>query len=377
MKILLITSSYPPVLGGLQTVTHTLAQHLLHQGHEVQVVTNRYPRQLAAGETLDGVPVQRWHFLSPRLEDLKQGRADLFLASWYYQPATRRRLLQLFQSFQPDVVNIHYPDNQIPFVLWLRQKFDFRLVVSLHGHDILGGVDTESDAGHIRLLLQTADAVTACSRYLLDKAIQLEPGVAEKGQTIHNGFDAAQFAGSSHYQHPKPYIFAYGRLSRQKGFDMLLNAFAQATNHNSRIEMILAGDGEERAPLQAQARQLGLNGRLHFWGRATSAQIVQLLNGCEFVVMPSRWEPFGLVALEAMAMGKGVLATQVGGLPEFVQGPGTQLVAPTVEGLAGGVSDWLARTEEIKTVAAQNSKHAASFTWNKMCGQYLEVYRTR
>ena len=100
MKVLLITSSYPPVLGGLQTVTHTLAQHLLHQGHEVQVVTNRYPRQLAAGETLDGVPVQRWHFLSPRLEDLKQGRADLFLASWYYQPATRRRLLQLFQSFQ-------------------------------------------------------------------------------------------------------------------------------------------------------------------------------------------------------------------------------------------------------------------------------------
>lgn len=363
-----MSASYPPVLGGLQTVAQTLAQYLLAQKHQVQVIANLYPRSLPAQEIREGVSVRRWLFLTPKLSDLYRGRPDLFLASFYAYPVTLWRLSRLFQSFQPEVVNVHYPDGQIPFVLWLRRRFAFRLVVSLHGHDI--------SSNPLRSLLQKADAVTACSRYLLDKAIELEPGVAVKGHAIHNGLDLIRFTDPIKYTHPRPYILAFGRLSYQKGFDLLLAAFAQVAQTFPQMDLILAGDGEDKPALQSQAQQLGLDDRLHLFGRATPSQVVQLLNGCEFVVAPSRWEPFGLVALEAMAAGKPVLATRVGGLPEFVPGSGNHLVTPTVEKLAEGLKEWLKHTEEIKALAAQNRVRAAAYTWDKMIEQYLEVYKS-
>src|SRR5262245_14940853 len=98
MKVLLLPSSYVPVLGGLQTVAHELARQLLAQGHEVRVVTNRYPRRLPASETVDGVPVERWSFLRPAWGQLRHGRPDLFLASLYYYPTVRTRLARLLRA---------------------------------------------------------------------------------------------------------------------------------------------------------------------------------------------------------------------------------------------------------------------------------------
>src|SRR3954451_16666140 len=98
MRILLLSNSYPPVLGGLQTVAHAVARHLVGRGHQVQVVTNRYPRSLPEYEVIDGVPVHRWLFLTPRWTTLRQGRADLLLASLYCYPSTRRRLVSLARS---------------------------------------------------------------------------------------------------------------------------------------------------------------------------------------------------------------------------------------------------------------------------------------
>ena len=62
MRILLVPSTYHPILGGVQTVAHNLAQNLIKSGHEVQVVTNRYPRSLPAREIIDGIPVRRFDF---------------------------------------------------------------------------------------------------------------------------------------------------------------------------------------------------------------------------------------------------------------------------------------------------------------------------
>src|SRR5215470_14146655 len=120
MRILLVPSTYPPVLGGVQTVTHNLAKHLLQRGHEVQVVTNRYPRSLPAQETLDGISVRRLLFLLPDLDSLRRRRADLFLASFYFYPLSLWRLRSLMRSFRPDVVNVHFPAQQTQFVLALR-----------------------------------------------------------------------------------------------------------------------------------------------------------------------------------------------------------------------------------------------------------------
>jgi glycogen(starch) synthase len=383
MRVLLISSSYPPVLGGLQTVAHALACYLTHRGHNVQVVTNRYPRSLPAQEVLDGVPVYRWLFLTPDLSHFGERRPDLFLASFYFFPSTLFRLTRLMRTFRPEVVNLHFPDAQVPFVHWLRRWFDFRLVVSLHGHEIERWFLDEPSSivhylssmlRHLRLILQEADAVTACSHYLLDKAIQLESSVAEKGCVIHNGIDPKRFKDKTLYPHPRPYVLAYGRLTYQKGFDMLLDAFAQVAPRHPAVDLVLAGDGEQGEALREQVRRLELENQVHFFGQATPKEVVQLLNGCLFIVVPSRLDTFGIVALEALATGKAVLATRVGGLPALLDDSVHRLVEPTVDGMAEGLGEWLARHNEIMMLGERNRDRAVKYAWPQVAKRYWEAY---
>ncbi|HEY2971144.1 MAG TPA: glycosyltransferase family 4 protein [Pyrinomonadaceae bacterium] len=384
MRILLIPSSYPPVLGGLQVVVHTLARHLLRQHHQVRVITNRYPRSLPAREVIEDVTVERRLFLRPRKRDLTNWRPDLFLSSLYFYPATLMYLLRAMRELRPDVVNVHFPDAQMPFVLALRHLFKFRLVVSLHGHDIerwsaFGEAENKkmranTGARLLRTFLNEADAVTACSSNLLSKAQRLEPGIARKGHVVHNGLDLELFNSTARYSYPRPYILSYGRLTSKKGFDLLISAFAQVAAVQPEVDLILAGDGEDEILLKRLVHEAKLDDRVHFFGRAQPGQIVELLNGCLFLVVPSRNEPFGIVALEGMAAGKPVLATRVGGLPEFLEESINQLVEPSVDGLTSGLKDWLARREELSALGMGNRRLAAKFTWARTVEQYLRVY---
>ena len=402
MRILLIPNSYAPVLGGVQTVTHSLAQHLLNSGHQVQVVTNRYPRSLPKREMLDGVGVYRLLLLSPTVDSLRRKRPDLFLASLYCYPHSSWRLRNLMSNFRPEVVNVHFPDHQIRFVLALRRRFDFRLVVSLHGHDVERAHERDSvadgNAGkkpvaieRLQWILREADAVTACSQHLLDQAIRVEPSIASKGQVIYNGVDPERFTDKSLHFHPRPYAFAFGRLTRKKGFDMLLEAFAQAESAVPETDLVIAGEGEEANALGLQARRLGLADRVHFRRRATPEEVVRLMNGSAFVVVPSRSEPFGIVALEAIAAGKPVLATRTGGLAEFLtefsedhikshqsgnllfgSAPVVTLVNPNVDELATGLRQMF---ESRASYAGEISEYqiADKYSWAQVARRYESV----
>ena len=115
-----------------------------------------------------------------------------------------------------------------------------------------------------------------------------------------------------------------GRLAAQKGVDVLLDALALT---DGRVRLILVGDGPERAALQERAGDSSLAGRVHFLGHRDD--VPELLRGLDAVVMPSRWEGFGLAAVEAMASGVPVIASAVDGLREVVvNGVTGRLVSP-------------------------------------------------
>ena len=394
MRILLLPASYPPVLGGLQTVAHCLATQLHESGHDVRVFTNRYPRSLPAREFLEGISIERALFLFPRLRQIRSLRFDLFLAALYYAPKTVGRLERSIRGFRPDVVNVHFPGALANRVVWLRRRFDFRLVVSLHGEEVCRCQESgetkhetpgrafepanyafqDSECAQLRSILRAADSVTACSAYLLDRAACLDPCVTPKGHVIHNGISLDRFSSDARFDHAFPYLFAYGRLTYIKGFDLLIRAFAQIADDYPEICIVLAGEGEERESLERLARSLGLWGRILFYGLATPREIVGLLNGCEFVVVPSRRETFGIVALEAMAAGKPLLTTGVGGIREFVKGSGSKEIEPTVDSLACGLRAWLGQKEELKVLGNSNRELAHPYTWDNVVLRYLDVY---
>ena len=385
-RILIFSNSYLPVIGGVQTVAHHVAKQLSTRGHEVLVVTNRYPVSLPQREEMDGIKVERILMLRPHFNQLPT-RPDLFLASLYFGPGTELRLRKIFLEFRPDIVNVHFPDHQIPYVLKLRKEFNFRLVVSLHGHDVervtnreLNGQSAKA-AGGLKSILQSADAVTAVSHDLLNKAIELESAISAKSQVINNGIDPARYTCREAYQHPKPYLLGIGRLVRNKGFDLLIEAFSESADQEG-PDLIIAGAGEERAALEQRVEELNLKSRVQFLGAASPHEVVKLMNGCIGVVVPSRSESFGIVALEALAAGKPVLATKVDGLKEILtelagtegHGPGETemitLVTPNVRALADGLSRF---RRVIAGSARRESALPEKFTWPYLGGRYEEI----
>lgn len=371
MKILLVVSSYAPNVGGLQTVTGQLARELQHRGNDVTVVTHRYPRSLPHRETIDDVRLIRWLFIAPRLKHLSNFRADLFLAGWFYFPLTLIRLIALLRRTDTPVVNLHFVGAPALFVLVAGWLISFRLVVSLHGDDVEGLRDrTAFDRWVFRSILRRADMVTACSRYLLEQAESVEPCVRDKGSVIHNGIDPLPVLSA---KQTEATILAGGRMVPKKGFDVLLEAQARS---RGKWRLTLIGDGPEHDRLKILAAKLGLNGDVMFLGGQPRAQILQAMSASELVVIPSRQEPFGMVALEAMAMGRPVVATRVGGLPEVLEGADALLVAPDDPAeLANAIETVLERLRNDPQFGVRNRECAAQYSLKRMVDEYETSYQ--
>jgi glycogen synthase len=390
MRILLLSQTYPPRFGGVETVAHMLAVRLSARGHEVRVVSNRYPRTLPAREILSGIEVERPLFLEPSTKFLWNRRPDLWLGSLYHCPATDIRLQRLMKSYRPEIVNLHFPDAMIPFVLRLRRRHRFRLVVSLHGTEVEQFTVERARAGSLRAILREADAVTACSRYLLDLASAIEPCAASKGTAIYNAIDPGSFDDRTPYLHNRAYIFAWGRLTSRKGFHLLLEAFARIASYYPDIDLLIAGDGELRDSLVALADRLALGKRVSFLGMVSDAELTRLRKGCLFAVVSSTREAFGIVALETLAAGKPLLATRVPGMEEFLEhvltlvkqesgspGPPGQLplvlVKPTVEGLMDGLRACLTAEWSVAGQHAITTTVLREFSWERMVDHYEDA----
>lgn len=376
MRILILTASYAPRIGGLETAVASLAKEWQTAGHEAEVIAQRYPRNLPASETINGVQVSRQLFLAAEREQIQRGRADLFLAGLHYQFASQCWLEEKIRAFAPQVINLHFPDSQIPFVLKARKNINFKLVVSLHGHDVErwfeGNQKSSRKYAEFTKLLRQADFVTSCSRSLLERAKTLLPEIETKSAAIPNGVDLARFENTQAAQSETPYLLAAGRLTFAKGFDMLLEAFAEIARGASNLQLWVAGGGEEENTLKARAKKLGIASQVRWLGQVSSDQILALMNGCRALTISSRREPFGIVALEGLAAGKPIVASRVGGLVEILQDTPNFLVEPSVQGLAEGIRRAL--RADVTIVAQANRERARQYAWRFAARRYLEIF---
>ncbi|NWF72436.1 MAG: glycosyltransferase family 4 protein [Nitrospirae bacterium] len=180
-------------------------------------------------------------------------------------------------------------------------------------------------------------------------------GAADRVHRIHNGVDTVRFA-------PRPpssrqravlglspndrVVVSVGRFVPYKGYEDLLRAAAIVHRQDRAVHWVLVGDGELRSNLRRQAEALGIHQLVHFTGWLDDVR--EMLALAEVFVLPSHGEHFGRVLIEAMAMGKAVVATDAGGVPEIVKhGETGWLVAPgQPDGLAEAVRQLLANGEQ-------------------------------
>lgn len=375
MRILIVASRYLPHRGGLETVVQNLAKECQTSGHEVFIVTNRFPRTLQKDEQIDGLPVRRLHFLYPRWQYLKQGRFDLFIAGCLYFWLTTIQLYWIFRQYKPDVINLHYLGSPGLFLWLLHITLRFPMIVSLHG----GDVDGEPNANQFSRwlfcsLTSRCDMVTACSRYLADQAIQLSPNLTSKIRVIYNGVNWDLFAHAPAYPYKRRYIAAVGQLIEHKGFDLLIEAFGDIAKSFPDVDLFIAGDGRMRSLLAELVEKRKLFDRVILLGRVDELTVASLMAGSLFVAMPSRREPFGIVALEAVAAGKQVLATPVGGIPEFLAPDTNRLVLIDRSQWAKAIAELIMGDKGNKTTIRLRTGMQEQLSWKVVAAKFLALY---
>lgn len=205
-----------------------------------------------------------------------------------------------------------------------------------------------------------------------------------KLRVIPNGVDAQRFARGASFDLQslgvppgKPVLVSVGRLDRQKGFDLLLEAIARGGAWPGDPHWIVVGDGPERTRLELQRTALGLEACVHFAGwQPDVAGILQRANG---FVLPSRWEGMPNVILEAMAAGLPVVATDVEGVRELVvEGETGWIVKPVDPGdLAEGMRKMLEEGPSGRRRGAAGAHRVQQhFTWDLMASAYQQLYES-
>ena len=386
MKIALFASAFHPHLGGVEELVRQLAHAFKRAGHEALVVTERWPRALPAQESFEELSVYRFPFRAlagGTLANQARSAASLVLTG----PSIRRDIAALLEREAVDVVHVQCVSTGAPYAENAARRLGVPFVVTLQGElsmDATGLYQrSERARALMRRALTQADALTGCSGQTLDEAQEfLGQPCGERGRVVFNGIRLADFEKVEPEKRDRPFILGIGRHVEQKGFDVLLRAHALLLERAGQQQswptpdLVLAGDGPMRAALEALRDELGLAGRAHFVGRADRARTVALFKGSAFFVLPSRHEPMGIVNLEAMAAGRAVVASRVGGVPELViEGENGLLVPPAdPPALAGALWELSSRPDEAARLGQNGALRVRAFDWDAIAGQYIEVY---
>lgn len=363
MRIALFCPSYGEV-GGIETKVASLTDRFHADGHDVAVLARERPGALPAS---NGVAVRRvpFHQLPRRARHV--ARELRFLRDL---PGALAQLRRAAAAWRPDVVISLAITSYAPYSVALG-----RVAPVLLGLES-GGPSLTTRPWIMRWALRRAARVVAVATSVARAAAAVAPDIGPRLTVIPNGVDPSRFSGSISFAHPRPYVLAVARLSREKGIDLLLDAFARLEAAHAGVDLLIAGDGPERTALLDQRARLRLTERVHLLGNVGPDGIPPLYRGALLVALPSRWEGLPLVALEAMASARAVVATEVDGVPDAVHDDETGMLVPPEDpaALADALARLIADPDARQRLGDRGRAVAqARFTWPVIAARYLEL----
>ena len=374
MNVAIFASAFYPHIGGVEEAVRQLAIEYQRRGVKTIVLTNRWPRALPREEIYDGIPIYRLAMRVP------EGSLKARINYWLTHRAICREMFGILRRHEIDVLHVQCVSANGYYAGIAKRELGLPLVVTTQGERTMDATQLYERSAFmnqaLRALLAEADHITACSRHTLDdmEAYWGKP-FETRASVVYNGIELRDFAEAEPYTDPEHYILGIGRLVPQKGFDVLLRAFARAELPGWKL--LIAGEGSEREPLERLIVQLGLQGQAKLIGRVDRKAAAALFLGSAFFVLPSRMEPLGIVNLEAMAAGKPVIASRVGGVPEIVKEGETGLLFPAEdEGALCEAMVRLASSPGLRERFGAAARVAVEeFTWPAIADQYTKIYQ--
>jgi len=318
-----------PTYGGSGIVATELGMELAVRGHDIHFISYANPIRLDTA-----IPGIHYH-------EVEVSTYPLF----HYPPyclALASRMAEVAACYDLDLLHVHYAiPHSIAALLAKQMTSERRLpfVTTLHGTDItLVGID-RSYFPITKFSIEQSDGITAISRYLQEKTVDVF-GISKPIEVIPN------FVNCDLYRPAEPrskrntliHISNFRPVKRVLDCVRILKAVRRSTD----ARLLMVGDGPERGPAEALARELGISAHVEFLGKRD--HIEKLIPQADVLLLPSEMEAFGLAALEAMACAVPPVATQTGGVSELI----TQ-----------GVDGYL---EPVGDIAAQAARAAALLT---------------
>lgn len=383
MKILMLTWEYPPrIVGGIARVVHDLSHRLIKDGHEVTVVTYK-EEDLPEYENDKGVEVYRVenYMIHPTnfIEWILQ--LNFNLAS---------KAIQLInEKGKFDVIHAH-DWLTVSAAKTLKQSFDIPLVATIHATEAgrNSGIHDETQR-YINdtewLLTYEATEVIVNSNFMKGHVQNLFGLPFEKINVIPNGINLTNFNGIERdYEFRRQYamdnekiILYVGRLVYEKGIQHLISAMPKILNGYNDAKLVIAGKGGMLDDLKAQAEYMGIANKVYFTGYLNSKQVQKIYKCADIAVFPSTYEPFGIVALEAMLAGVPTVVSDVGGLNEIVEHgvDGMKTYAGNPNSIADSVLNLLYDKQLAANVAKKaKQKVKQEFNWTKIAQDTHYIY---
>jgi glycosyltransferase involved in cell wall biosynthesis len=329
MRILLATPNDNDV-GGVASVLRTLATSLGNHGHQVLFLHPVNTTLIRPKATKLGFPGFGFRMQMPFGE---RHRMLSFLAFLVFFPIGMYQVVRFIRRNQIDIINIHYPAGCLFYLALCRRLLGVKLITSVHGADIFpDGTLRKQISRALGFLLYSSDLIVTPSRSFQRTFSRAFPDLAGKTTFIHNGVDLAEL--DDHFARtadaiPGPYVFCISAYKEQKAIDVLIRAFKKVHEVDPAVKLVIVGPGPLRSDFAKLAVSLGIQSQIELHGPKNRAEVTALLRGCKVFVLPSRFETFGIVILEAMAFSKPVVATTAGGIPEIIEhGKNGMLVQP-------------------------------------------------
>lgn len=382
LSVLMLSWEYPPrVIGGISPHIYFLSKHLAKQDVKVYVVTCDFPGA-PAHEVVDGVEVYR-------IDSYKNPSPDF--ATWVYlmNMNMQKETAALMKKISSKIDLIHAHDWLVADAgIGLKHIFRKPLLVTMHSTEMgrRNGLNTTAEKMiHETEAWLTYEAwkVICCSDYMInhvkyvfglpnDKMVMVPNGVNPQNYDVDVPSD---FRGK--FALPEEKIVLYvGRLVYEKGIHVLINAVPKILSQVN-AKFIIVGSGYMKEQLLNIVRSMGLEHKVLFEGFMDEANLFRLQKCADVSVVPSLFEPFGIVALEAMAAKSPVVASDTGGLSEIIEHDvtGVKVYSNNPDSLAWGITKVL-KDEGYARYLRENAyrRIQEKYDWAKIAQDTKRIY---
>jgi glycogen(starch) synthase len=374
----------PWSLGGVSEHAYQLSRQLVQLGCEVHVVC-KHVKGRSSHEVVDGIQV---HYLitnkgPPWLFLPKRSILDDFSKKWKFDLFHSQGPCGAFiQLDKPLLVTLHGTSADEAKEVFLDLADMPRLgILNFNAYLIhaLAVPSTYLPSVFLRRTIKRATRIIAVSQFVKKQAQKIFHATPEKIEVIYNGAKRGPTVPFKEKKDATPIILYVGYLGVRKGLPYLMSALDLVLRENQRARAVIVGNGSLKSLCQFMARKLNIFHRVTFTGSVTENEKIGWYQKADVCVIPSTYEPFPMVALEALAAGKPVVASNVGGLPEVIHnGVNGLLVQPrNPKEIAEAVNRVLS-DEELARKMAKNALQIIEreLSWELIAEKTFDIYRS-